>query len=208
MQKPNILLGYVVAATLAVAAPWAWAQVAPPQPSVSISDLTDGLPTVDVVGLEACVITSAPEEAWISGIVPVQGNGLAPGNSGVFLLEPAADPLGPRVSDFLTLTVGNIMRDPVGGAPCQTVQIFFQSDGALNFDQNVASLSIPTPLPSILEDGTLQDLSGVGLLNSGYLTIKAQSDYDSVEVPDGGSTGVLLGLAALVLGNLSRGRKL
>jgi hypothetical protein len=150
---------------------------------------------VGLVGLQNTATRLLFEEAFISGIVPVQGNGLVPGNRGVFLTEPAADPFGPRVSDWLTLTVGNITQNPAGGLTYQTVEIQFQSDGAANFDQNVSNLGL---LPSVLEDGTFQDLSAV--LNSGYLTILEQSDYNSVEVPDAGSTGLLLGAALSALG--------
>jgi len=196
MQRPKVLLVFVIAGMVAVAASSAWAQAAPPQPVVKIFDL-GGPPTVTLAGLQNTVTQLLPEEAFISGIVRVQGNGLRAGNSGVFMLESAG---APSVSDWLTLTVGPITQDPVG-LPYQTVEIDFQSDGAANFDKNVADLSIPVPLPSVVEDGTLQNLSGVNLLNSGYLTIDVES---AEEVPDGGATGVLLGLAAVALARFGR----
>jgi hypothetical protein len=160
--------------------------------TITISDLLDGNPIVttstDLTGVQT-VLTF--ERAVISGFLPA-GLQVPVGTRSVILLEPAEDPFGPRQSDFITLTIG---------AAAPTFTINFASDGALNFDIDVAAL--PPGTPTLLETGGFQDVSG--LLNSDGLAISIQSDLNSPEVPEPTSGMLLLsGLLLIGIGYTSR----
>src|SRR5207245_872322 len=76
-----------------------------PAATISISDLTDGLPIVQLSSdLSTAQITLTFERAVITGLLPA-GIQLTPGTRSVILSEPASDPFGPPQSDFLTLTI-------------------------------------------------------------------------------------------------------
>ena len=162
--------------------------------TVTISDLLDGNPIVttsaDLIGVTT-VLTL--ERAVITGTLPA-GITVQPGIRSVILLEPPSDPFGPRLSDFVTLVIG---------ATAPTVSITFESDGAVNFDNNVAQL--PPGTPQILEDGTFQDVSA--LLNSGALQISIQSDLASPEIPEPSSGFLMLSGVLLTGAGLIRRRK-
>jgi hypothetical protein len=154
--------------------------------TISISDLTDGMPVVQVSpDLGTVQITLTLERAVISGILPT-GIQVPVGTRSVIFSEPASDPFGPPQSDFLTLTIG-------GTAP--TFSVIFASDGAANYSADLANL--PPGTPTVLENGNLQDVSTA--LNSGALIISAASDLATPEVPEPG-TGFLLSAGLLLIG--------
>jgi hypothetical protein len=177
-----------------------------PAAIVTIDDLLDGLPAV-TTDLASQVITATFQQAIVSGnITPTnQSSGFSPvGTRSVIFLEPADDPFGPRISDFLTLTVSDVQQDATG-AQFQPVRIFFQSDGAANFDANVAGL--PANTPTILEDGTFQSVSP--LLNSGAFQISVRSDLATQEPTPEPKGIVLLGIGSvLTAACLCLGRRL
>jgi hypothetical protein len=164
--------------------------VAVPAATISISDLTDGMPIVQVSpDLGTVQITLTFERAVITGFVPA-GIQVAPGTRSVILFEPTSDPFGPLQSDFLTLTIG---------AAAPTFSLTFASDGAANYLADLANL--PAGTPTVLENGSLQDVSTA--LNSGAFTILAASDLATEEVPEPGtglllSVGLLLGCVGLI----------
>jgi len=201
LKNASSLIG---AAALALGALSAVAQTSNSIPHVTISDLLDGIPLVDS-DIFDLAITGGFEEVTVTGkLRPLTSPIPAPlGVRSVILLEPSTDPFGPRLSDFLTLTVGEILTDQIG--QYENITLFFQSDGAAGFDANVARLSTDTP--RILEDGTVQDVSQLlGLDNSpsGNLRVSVQSDIASNEVPDTGATCSLLGIAFAGLALLRR----
>jgi hypothetical protein len=134
-----------------------------PAATISISDLTDGMPIIQVSpDLGTVQITLTFERAVITGLLPT-GVQLTPGTRPVILSEPTSDPFGPLQSDFLTLTIG---------AAAPTFSLTFASDGADNYLADLANL--PPGTPTLLENGSLQDVSTA--LNSGSLMILAASD--------------------------------
>jgi hypothetical protein len=161
---------------------------------ITISDLTDGNPVVtistDLLNVQTAL---TPEQAIITGLLPA-GITVVPGTRSVILVEPASDPFGPPQSDFLTLTVG---------AAAPTFTILFESDGATNFTRDVAAL--PPGTPTLLEDGTLQNVSS--LLNSGAFSISIQSDLATPEIPEPYTPFLLLsGLLLICVGRLRSSR--
>jgi hypothetical protein len=158
---------------------------------ITISDLLDGSPFVtisaDLIGAQT---TLTPEQAVITGVLPA-GVTATPGTRSVILLEPSSDPFGPPQSDFLTLMIG---------AAAPTFAINFESDGAVNFTRDLAAL--PPGTPTLLENGTFQELSGI--LNSGSFSIQVQSDLASQEPEP--STWILL-VSGLSLGSMWRIRR-
>ena len=163
--------------------------------SISIIDLLDANPTVttstDLIGVTTNITF---EQAVITGLLPA-GVTLQPGTRSVILTEPASDPFGPRQSDFVTLIIG---------ATAPTFSLTFESDGAATFDRDVAAL--PAGTPTVLEDGTAQNLSTA--LNSGSFTITVQSDVGTSEVPEPGSALLLLTGLVLTCAGLSRSKKM
>lgn len=164
--------------------------------TITVSDLTDGPPIVtsDIPGLNIDVRT--PEVATITGTFLIPATGvpvIALGSHSVLLTEPSADPFGSRVSDIVTLNAVAV-QNPAGGIAAENITLQFLSDGAVGFDALAATLT-GLQTPTVAEDGTFQDLSAV--LDSGNVTIKAQSDFNSSEVPDGASTAGLLGIALI-----------
>src|SRR5437879_1809419 len=80
--------------------------------TITISDLTDGLPVVTITDTESDVsfpspvIVSSPEQTTITGIfMTVPPGAIASGTRSVVLTEPAGD-FNPPISDIITLTVG------------------------------------------------------------------------------------------------------
>jgi hypothetical protein len=157
-----------------------------PAITVDFLDLTDGNPTVNISANISRIVELGPEQAMVS----FPNNASLPGGpfpttaaTSVLLMDPASDPFGPRVGDYVTLTITSDL-----------VTIFFASDGAANFDSTVTGTSFT-------EDGTLQDM-----LNVSGLEIRVQSDLNTSEAPDAAST---IGCFGLALGALAgMGRKL
>jgi hypothetical protein len=161
--------------------------------TITISDLLDGNPIItlssDLTGVQT---TLSFEKAVISGVLPA-GVQLPVGTRSVILTEPAADPFGPRQSDFITL---------VAGAAAPSFSITFESDGAANFASDVAAL--PAGTPTVLEDGTFQNLSTA--LSSGTLGISIQSDLNSPEPEPAAWLLLLTGLLMISVRHILRKR--
>jgi hypothetical protein len=143
---------------------------------ISIDDTrpTGSVPNVftDIVGTN---ITLAAEEVVIQISLPVGPFGpVTPGIRSVILLNPPGEPFGP--SDFATITVSPPLPDIVGLT--QLIELFFQSEGAVGFDVNVALL--PPGTPAILETGRFQDVSGL-LDTAPQLKILLASSVPGVE---------------------------
>jgi hypothetical protein len=160
--------------------------------TITFSDLLDANPIVttssDLIGVMT-VITF--EKAVVTGLLPA-GLTVPVGTRSVILTEPAVDPFGSRQSDFVTLTIG---------AAAPTFSVTFESDGALNYDMDVAAL--PPGTPTVLEDGTFQNVSTA--LNSGAFGISVQSDLNNPEVPEPASGLLLLsGLLLTCIGYIGR----
>lgn len=176
--------------------------VASPAATISISNLTDGIPivTTDLGGKE---VSLGFEEALITGtLVVAAGTAVTPGTRSVFLLEPAADPFGPRVSDFATLTVSEVQQG--AAAPFQNISLFFQSDGAAGFDRNVAALG--GNVPSATETGDFVDVSAL-LHSSPLLTVNLASDLATAEPAEPGTWMLLItGLGAAMGYRLRKAR--
>jgi hypothetical protein len=144
--------------------------VAGPAATISISDLTDGMPIVQVSpDLVSVQIILSLEKAVITGLLT--GIQITPGTRSVILTEPPSDPFGPFESDFLTLTIG---------AAAPTFSLTFESDGAANYLMDLAAL--PPGTPTLPETGDFQDVSTA--LNSGAFVILAASDLATPEVPE------------------------
>jgi hypothetical protein len=150
---------------------------------VSIDDSLDGNPTVTISGNVTRTVSPAFEEVTIT--IPTGELGL--GNLvGVdqtrILMEPASDPLGPRVSDYVTLTITSDL-----------VTIFFASDGSANFNP-------PVGLTGPEETGNPQNM----FPTLQALAIDVTSDLSSQEVPDSASTIGCFGLALVALAGVGK----
>jgi PEP-CTERM motif-containing protein len=169
--------------------------------TITITDLTDGLPVVTITDTEpgvsfaSPVIVSSPEQTTITGIFnTVPPGAIASGTRSVVLTEPAGD-FNPPISDIITLTVGEfqVHLPPPSLTFTQTITLTFISD-------STGPLTAPGGAVSLLETGTLQDLTPANLLNSvpiatgfsGRFNILVQSDLATPEVPEP-STCLLLG---------------
>ena len=175
--------------------------------TISISDLTEGNPVVSTGTLRGPVVSLSFERAFITGLLD-PGNSSAPilaGTRSLIFDEPSGDPLGPRVSDFITLTAG----DPTGigcvapfpSGPCQNISILFESDGAPNFDQHIAAL--PGSTPHLLEIGTLQNVTALLNSSTNSLQIFVSSDLATPEVPEPTSM-TLIGAGLILLAVIGR----
>jgi len=165
--------------------------------SISITDLTDGPPTVAAAGLEATTITTAPEFAEISGLLrPATSPApLVPGTRFVLLMEPPGDPFGGPVSDIIRLVASAIGTDQ--GGQFQTETVTFWSDGAAGF---AAALALAGPnAPSVLEIDGPQDITallGITFPNQNLQVIVRSDVGTGAEVPEPAT----LSLVALGLG--------
>jgi PEP-CTERM motif-containing protein len=191
-----VMLGLFVAASTTQAA------------TITITDLTDGLPVVTITGtgLFSAVILSSPEQTTVTGsltdTIPPIGL-IASGTRSVVLIEPEGD-FNPPISDIITLTAGQMqfIAPPPGQIPSftQTISLTFISDSS-------RPLTAPAGAVSLLETGTVQDLTSANLLNSvsfitglpvNGLRILVQSDLATPEVPEP-STWLLLGSGFVAL---------
>jgi hypothetical protein len=159
-KSVRAILGLAVVVTMAAALPAA---------TITISDLTDGLPVVTITPDISVTSTSFSfEQVIITGLIP--NVTAVPGTRSVILTEPGSDPFGPPQSDFVTLTL-------TIGAAAPTFTLLFESDGAANYLRDVAAL--PANTPTVLENGSFQEVSN--LLGSGSLTVTVQSDLTTLE---------------------------
>jgi hypothetical protein len=163
---------------------------------VDINDAMDGNPiaTGNLLGQ-----VSAPsfESVTITGALD-QANFITPGTRSVILTEPAADPFNQPNSDFLTLTASTVLA----GQTTQGITIFFQSDSAPGFDQNIALLSTLGPVARVEENGMQQILSGLLNVDVNKFKITVTSDFASAEVPEINPGSMVSGIALLLGGTL------
>jgi PEP-CTERM motif-containing protein len=175
--------------------------------TITITDLTDGPPVVTITDTEPLVsfpspvIVSSPEQTTITGtFITITPGMIASGTRSVVLTEPSGD-FNPPISDIITLTVGAFQAIPGSPFSSQSITLTFISD-------STGPLTAPEGAVSLLETGTLQNLTPANLLNTvpsastfpGTFNILVQSDLVTPEVPEP-STWLLLGsgLAGMML---------
>jgi hypothetical protein len=139
---------------------------------VTISDLVHGNPFVTTGTLAAPAVQYFTEMAIITGnLDPINAfpGPIPVGTRSVILLDPS----GFTKSDFITLTVQAVQQGGPYGV-FQPISIQFESNGATTFLADVAAL--PANTPTLVEDGSFQDVTA--LLNSspGSLQILVASD--------------------------------
>lgn len=163
-------------------------------PFISISDLTDGNPTVTTVGTIYGYQTSlAAEYAKVTGTIAKDS--LSAGTFGVELLECVGGP----VSDFATLTIGSSYFSLGDGF--QNVRDFtltFYSDEATGFSTALQNFECNVNYCTLVENGTAQDVTSQLHGTTTGLTISLQSDVETSAVPIPPSA-LLLGSALLGL---------
>jgi hypothetical protein len=127
---------------------------------VTISDLVHGNPFVTTGSLAAPAVQYFEEMAIITGnLDPINAfpGPIPVGTRSVILLDAS----GLTQSDFLTLTVQAVQQGGQFGV-FQPISIQFESNGASTFAADLAAL--PANTPTLLEDGSFQDVTA--LLNS------------------------------------------
>ena len=155
-------------------------------PCISISDLTDGNPTVTASGISNYNAALCPEFAEITG--NVLSDSLHSGTYGVELLECLNGP----VSDFAELTIG------YNNFGSRSIDLTFYSDGAQGFSTALQDFECNVSYCTLVENGTAQDVTSQLHGTTTGLTISLQSDVETSAVPIPPSA-LLLGSALLGL---------
>jgi hypothetical protein len=164
--------------------------------SISISDLRDGNPNVMISS--DLHFTSPPvfSPGLVSIFVVLPDSNMptvAVGRRSVILTDPSSNVNGPtHFVNFAAAAVGQFMS------------VLFESDTAPTFEQDVHALG--NNVPTLVEDGSLQDLSGPQLLNTSpalTITVQLAPPPAPTEIPE---PGTRLLLAAGLLGYIASGR--
>lgn len=148
--------------------------------SIAISDLTDGPPLV-VTNIPGASVGTSPEGATISGTLTAPpGTALmTPGTRSVALSEPSSDPFNQPLSDVATLFADQVQTQLGTNGQIiglsQAFRLTFQSD-------DTSSVTAPAGTPTLLEDGTPQDVS-TAIGSSPGFTLTLQSDLFTPETP-------------------------
>lgn len=153
----------------------------------------------------AVPIVTTPETAVVSGLhhPGISPEPLVPGKRAAALFEP-----GPPgfVSDWVQITIGDVRGDSGFGVVQDLFIEFFSADIALGDLLTLLDAGGFSFGGGVVEDGTLQDLSGLlGTLPEGLIVRALSRPGEAVPEP---ASMVLIALAAAALGAARRRKKL